>query len=92
MYSKQIRIINKSGLHARPASDLAQKAKEFESAVYVKNLDVEGSEAVNAKSVIKILAEGMGQGTNLEISAEGPDERLAVDELYELVKSGFGEL
>ena len=46
----------------------------------------------NAKSIISILTLGMGKGTKIEISAEGPDEQEAVDTLVGLVEGGFGEL
>lgn len=90
MYSKQTKVINVTGLHARPASDFVMAAKKFESAITVKNVDA-GTPETNAKSIVRLLAEGIGQGTTIEISANGPDEQLAVDALVELVDSGFGE-
>ena len=51
----------------------------------------EGGEPVNAKSVIRILAEGIGQGTKIVIAADGTDEEQAVAELSALIESGFGE-
>jgi phosphocarrier protein len=70
MITKQTTIINKTGLHARPASDLVLMAKQFESKVTIRNIEKNG-EAVNAKSIICLLAEGMGQGTKVEIVTEG---------------------
>lgn len=90
MVSKQTKIINATGLHARPASAFVMKAKEFESAVTLKNLDTNG-EAINAKSIMLILAQGLAKGTNVEIAADGADEQKAVDELVALIDSGFGE-
>lgn len=90
MYSKQTNVINVTGLHARPASDFVLAAKKFESKVTVKNVDTDTPE-VNAKSIVRLLAEGITQGTTIEISADGPDEQQAVDSLVELVDSGFGE-
>lgn len=90
MYVKQTQIVNKTGLHARPASDFVLKAKTFESKITIRNLDV-GSEAVNAKSIVRLLAEGMGQGTKVEIAGDGPDEKQAVDSLIALMETGFGE-
>jgi phosphocarrier protein len=90
MVSAQTKIVNKTGLHARPASAFVMKAKEFESAVTLKNLDTDGN-AVNANSIMLILAQGLSQGTNIEIAADGPDEQKAVDELVALIDSGFGE-
>lgn len=90
MVSKQAVVVNKTGLHARPATDFVQKAKEFQSKVTIRNLN-ENGEPVNAKSIVFVLAQGMGQGTKVEITAEGPDEKQAVDDLVALMATGFGE-
>lgn len=91
MTRKQVEIVNKTGLHARPASDFVLAAKKYESNVTICK---EGGEPVNAKSVIRILAEGIGQGTKIVIAADGTDEtdeEQAVAELSALIESGFGE-
>ena len=46
---------------------------------------------MNAKSIICLLAEGMGQGTKVEIVTEGPDEQQAAEKLVTMIESGFGE-
>ena len=88
MVKKQVEIINKTGLHARPASDFVLAAKKYESKITVC---VEQREPVNAKSIVRLLAEGIGQGTKIEIAADGNDEEAALEELVGLVESGFGE-
>lgn len=88
MVKKQVQIKNKTGLHARPASDFVLTAKKFESKISICK---ENGEAVNAKSIVRLLAEGIGQGTKVEIMADGNDEQLALNELVALVESGFGE-
>ncbi len=90
MYSRKTTIINKSGLHARPASDLTLKAKEFASEITIVNLDKESRE-INVKSILKVLAAAIPMGARVEIRAEGDDERAAVDALVHLIDSGFGE-
>ncbi len=93
MYKKETTVCNPTGLHARPAAQFANTAKQFESKVFVRNLSSEGrSDPGNAKSIISILTLGMGQGTRIEISAEGEDEQSAVDTLISLVDAGFGEV
>lgn len=91
MYSKRTELKNVSGLHARPASEFVSMAKSFESKVTVQRLDDPEAQAANAKSIIKILAQGISVGTPIEIAADGPDEQEAVDKLIELVDSKFGE-
>ncbi|MDR0710645.1 MAG: HPr family phosphocarrier protein [Spirochaetaceae bacterium] len=91
MYSVIITVTNKSGLHARPASDLTMKAKEFSSSIIIRNLDLEHPVDINAKSVVKIMAGKIKKGTRIKITAQGEDEKQAVDTLVDLLASGFGE-
>lgn len=91
MVSKELKIVNSTGLHARPASDFVAKAKEFTSAVTIQNLDKEGGVPVNAKSILRVLSEGMRQDANVRIAADGADEQAALDALSQLIESGFGE-
>ena len=88
MVNRQVEIINKTGLHARPASDFVLAAKKFESKITICK---EGGEPVNAKSVVRLLAECIGQGTKVELTADGADEVAALDTLVVLIESGFGE-
>lgn len=91
MYRKQTKIVNKTGLHARPASEFVLAAKEYQADITLRNLDLEGAAPVNAKSLMRLLAAGLSQGTRIEIIAEGADEVQAVEALVSLVESGFGE-
>ena len=88
MVTKKVEIINKTGLHARPASEFVMLAKKFELKI---TLCKDGGEPVNAKSMIRLLAEGIGQGTVVTLTAEGNDEKEAITELVDLISSGFGE-
>lgn len=88
MVKRKVEIVNQTGLHARPASDFVLAAKKFESNITICK---EGRQPVNAKSVVRILAEGIGQGTRLELAADGADEKQALEELTALIESGFGE-
>ena len=91
MYTETTKVINKLGLHARPASDLALKAKEFSSVITIKNLSNPEAKAINARAMMKLLATSIKMGSTVEISAEGDDEQQAVKELTKLFESGFSE-
>ena len=91
MFERNLVVKNKTGLHARPASDFTALAKKFKSKVYIQNMDEEGSCKANAKSIIMLITQGLAQGVTAEISAEGEDEKEAVEELVALVQSKFGE-
>lgn len=82
-------ISNRLGLHARPAMAFASMAGTFRSAVKVTRTD--NPERVDGKSVMQILMLACTQGTEIEIEAEGDDEREAVAALCKLVESRFEE-
>lgn len=87
MYSKDVIIENNTGLHARPASTFVVTASKFKANITV----IKDPKKANAKSIMSILALGASKGSNITISAEGPDEEEAVSVLFDLVKSKFGE-
>ncbi len=89
MYTRTTTIINETGLHARPASDFTRKAAAFASDITACRMDAE--RIANAKSTVHILTLGLAKGAQIKISAEGPDEREAVDTLISLIDSGFAE-
>jgi len=91
MYCRKTVVINISGLHAKPASSFVREAKKYSSQIVIVNHDLPDQEPVNAKSIIPILSLGIGPGCNIELAAEGPDEKEAIDNLVTLIETGFGE-
>ena len=89
MYTRNVLIQNRTGLHARPASVFATCAAEYKSKITISSVDDEDS--VDAKSVMMILSIGIGQGDEVTITAKGEDETEAVDALVALIESKFGE-
>ena len=79
MYSKEGIVRNETGLHNTAAAIFIQRANEFSSQIWV---EVE-ERRVNAKSLLGLLSLGVMQGTRVRISAEGPDEKEAVDALVD---------
>ena len=90
MYRKITKIINKSGLHARPATEFAEIAKKFDCSVMVARED-EPDFAVNAKSVALLLTLGLSTGEGAVVSADGEGQEEAVDALAAFIDSGMGE-
>ena len=84
---KQVTILNKSGLHARPASEFVKLAARFESEITI----LVGTKVANAKSIINVLALAATMGTVLTLKAVGPDEKEAIDALSSLIERKFGE-
>ncbi len=87
MIRRQLTIVNKLGLHARAASKLVNCASAFASEVWLRRDDRE----INGKSIMGVLTLAAGQGTELEVRTQGPDEQAAMDALEQLVESRFGE-
>ena len=87
MYSKEVVLQNQVGLHARPATFFIQKANEFKSSIWVEK----DERKVNAKSLLGILSLGIARGNNINIIADGVDEKQAVDALVDLIESNFSE-
>ena len=85
MYAKSTVVKNQTGLHARPASDFVKAAGKFNSNIKISKAGVANS--ANAKSIVYVLSLGLVKGSEVEISAEGEDERDAVETLIALVDS-----
>jgi len=84
---KTIPIINRLGLHARPAAMFVRIASRYRSEVWVAK---EGEE-VNGKSIMGLMMLAAGQGSNLRIRCEGADAAKAMEELEELINARFNE-
>ena len=82
MYKEEIVLENKTGLHARPASQFVKEASKYKSEI---NLIKQG-QRYNAKSIMGILSMGAGKDDVLTIEAEGKDEKDAVNSLVEFIK------
>jgi PTS hybrid protein len=81
--TRTVTLVNRDGLHARPAAEFVRLAGTFDAMVTVNGAD--------AKSLLGILSLGLGLGARVEFSAWDSHAQAAVDALAELVESGFGE-
>jgi phosphocarrier protein len=87
MVEKTVEITNPIGLHARPAAIFVQTAGKFTSNIWL----IKENKRVNAKSIMGLMSLAIPKGTTVVIGAEGEDEDFAVNELVELIQSGFKE-
>ncbi len=87
MTQKEVTITNNIGLHARPATFFIQKANTFKSSIWIEKDD----RRVNAKSLLGVLSMGIAKGMTVTLIADGQDEASALNELSELVNTGFAE-
>lgn len=86
----RVKIVNRLGLHARPAMAFVDLAASFRSGVKVRRVDTP-EEWVDGKSIMQMMLLAATQGTELEIESDGPDGQNACEALRKLVDSGFGE-
>lgn len=87
MVSGEVKVNNSVGLHARPATFFIQRANSFKSSVWIEKDD----RRVNAKSLLGVLSLGIVKGTDINIVADGVDEKDAVETLVGVIESNFAE-
>jgi phosphocarrier protein len=84
---REVKIINKLGLHARAAMKFVQTAEQFDAAITVSR----GDESADGTSILDLLMFAAGPGATITISATGQQAATAVDALSDLVANRFGE-
>ena len=87
MTERQVTIVNKLGIHARPAAEIVKTCARFKSAITIIRDELE----VNAKSIMGVMMLAAEQGAVITIRADGPDEEAALDALAALIAAKFGE-
>ena len=84
---KEIPIVNRLGLHARPAAMFVRIASRYRSEVWVEK----DGEQINGKSIMGLMMLAAGQGSKLKLCCEGADAAKAVEELEQLIANKFNE-
>lgn len=84
---KEVTIVNRLGMHARPAAMFVRVASRYRAEVWVER---EG-EQINGKSIMGLMMLAAGQGSKLVIRCEGPDADRVMQELEELIAGKFSE-
>ncbi|MBL4809224.1 MAG: HPr family phosphocarrier protein [Phycisphaerales bacterium] len=85
--SAKLEIVNRYGLHARPATDFAIAAGKFDSDVRVKA----NQEDADGKSVMDLMLLAATKGTSIEVVCNGDDAKACLEHLSEMVRRGFDE-
>lgn len=86
-FSRELKILNQYGIHARPAALFVKIASRFDADVYVEK----GGNKVSGKSILGLMTLEVSQGSKVHVTADGPDAEQLLDELEELVDSNFDE-
>jgi phosphocarrier protein len=87
MMKRELKVVNKLGLHARASAKLTQEAARFASAIWLSRK----GRRVNAKSIMGVMMLAAGMGSTVELEADGADEADAVSTIERLFAERFGE-
>ena len=87
MQQRDVEIVNKLGLHARPSARLTQLASSFKSNVFMSR----NGRRVNAKSIMGVMMLAAGKGAKITLEIAGADEEQAMEAICALINDCFGE-
>ena len=87
MPEREVKIVNKLGIHARPAAEIVKAAGKFKSNITIVRDDLE----VNAKSIMGVMMLAAEFGATVILRATGEDAEAALDALAAVIAARFGE-
>jgi phosphocarrier protein len=87
MVERTVQILNKNGLHARPAAEIVKLAAKYRSEITISR---DGTE-VNGKSIMGVMMLAAECGASIVLRATGEDAEQAVDAIAGLIANKFGE-
>ena len=87
MPEREVKIVNKLGIHARPAAEIVKTAGKFRSGITIVRDDLE----VNAKSIMGVMMLAAEFGAVIVLRAVGDDAEAALDALAQVIAAKFGE-
>lgn len=87
MVSEKITVINKSGIHARPAGELVQVASKCSSDIAIHV----GEKSVNPKSILMLMSAAIRCGTEITVECSGETEEEDLKKIIDAIAGGLGE-
>ncbi len=87
MIEKKVKIVNKAGLHTRPAANIVKMAAKYKCDFFI---DRDGME-INGKSIIGVMTLAAEMGSELILRFDGSDENAAAEEIVSYFERGFDE-
>jgi phosphocarrier protein HPr len=88
MIEEKVKIINKAGLHTRPAATIVKLAAKYKCEFYISKDGLN----INGKSIIGVMTLAAEMGSEIALSFDGEDEAKAAEEIIDYFKRGFDEL
>ena len=87
MVKKDFTILNKLGIHARPAAQFVKIANRFQADIFVER----DGEEIDGKSIMGVMMLAAGHGSIITVTAEGTDETAAIEAIGDLIERKFEE-
>ncbi|MDP3147528.1 MAG: HPr family phosphocarrier protein [Ignavibacteria bacterium] len=88
MIESRVKIVNKAGLHTRPAATIVKLASKYKSEFFISKDGLH----INGKSIIGVMTLAAEMGSELLLTFEGIDEQQMNDEISGYIRGGFDEL
>lgn len=88
MIEKKVKIINRAGLHTRPAATVVKMAAKYKCDFFISRDGM----SINGKSIIGVMTLAAEEGAELVLTFNGEDENKAADEIVNYFERGFDEL
>ena len=88
MVERTVKIVNKAGLHTRPAATVVKMAAKFKCDFFISRDGMN----INGKSIIGVMTLAAEEGAELVLSFSGEDEKQAAKEIIDYFERGFDEL
>ncbi len=88
MIKKEVTIVNKAGMHTRPASAIVKIASKYKADFFLSRDNFE----VNGKSIIGVMTLAAEQGAKIQLKFSGPDEKELSEEMISFFERGFDEM
>jgi len=88
MIEIELKVVNRAGIHTRPAASIVRVAAKFQCEVYL----IKDGFEINAKSIIGVMTLAAEQGSIITLRVFGSDEKQASVEMTQLFETGFDEL
>lgn len=88
MIERKVKIVNKLGMHVRPAATIVKLAAKYKCEFYISKQGMH----INGKSIIGVMTMAAEMGTELTLSFDGVDEEEAAAEIIDFFNRGFDEM
>jgi phosphocarrier protein HPr len=88
MIERIVKIVNKAGLHTRPAATVVKMAAKYKCEFFISRDGM----SINGKSIIGVMTLAAEEGAELVLSFNGEDEEQAANEIINYFERGFDEL